>query len=176
MSLKGTKTEENLHAALVGESLARNKYTFFAMTAREAGLEQIAGALERMAKNEMMHAKFWYEQLYGKPTDARLNLMNAIEGELKESDSMYPEFARQARQDGLESLAVRFESVGRIEADHARQFMRLLQSLAEQNAPQQEARPQEPQSGYRCVFCGAVFPDRPDVCSVCQAIGSFEHC
>lgn len=180
MDLKGTKTQENLRAALAGESLARNKYTFYAMSARQAGLDQLAAALERMAKNEMMHAKFWFEQLYGKPEDARLNLMEAIKGELAEADTMYPEFAKQARQEGMEDLAKMFESVARIEADHARQFMRMLREItsAEEQKKDEEELPaaQEPQSGYRCMFCGAVFPQRPDVCGVCQAIGSFEVC
>lgn len=179
MSLKGSKTEENLRAALAGESIARNKYTFYAMSARAAGLDQLADSLERMAKNEMMHAKFWFEQLYGKPEDARLNLMNAIQGELSEADSMYPAFAEQARQDGMEDLAKMFESVARIEADHARQFMRLLQGLKNSNEAgepaQEEPQPEELQSGYRCMFCGAVYAQRPDVCGVCQAIGSFEQ-
>lgn len=185
MDLNGTKTRENLRAALTGESLARNKYTFYAMSARQAGLDRLADTLERMAKNEMMHAKFWFEQLYGKPEDARANLMEAIKGELAEAGDMYPTFAKQAREEGLEDLAKMFESVARIEADHAQQFSRLLGELtggetgaeapASQTAASQPAAPQTPESGYRCMFCGAVYPQRPDVCGVCQAIGSFEQ-
>lgn len=174
MSIKGTKSEENLRAALAGESIARNKYTFFAMSARQAGLNSLADNLERLAKNEMMHAKFWFEQLYGKPEDARQNLLDAIRGELKEADEMYPDFAAQARQDGLEGLAKMFESVARIEADHAQQFMRMIQELSGAVAEEVPA-PQPDKGGYRCMFCGAVYEKRPDVCGVCQAIGSFEE-
>lgn len=181
MDLKGTKTEENLRAALTGESLARNKYSFYAMTARKAGLDQIADALERMAKNEMMHAKFWYEKLYGVPDDARANLMKSVSDELDEANAMYPSFARQAREDGFEALAAMFESVARIEQDHARQFARLIQDLEAlgKDAGETAAAPvaeKVVRTGYRCMFCGAVYPDRPDTCGVCQAIGSFELC
>lgn len=178
MELTGTKTEQNLHAALVGESLARNKYSFYAMAARKAGYDQVAELLERLAQNEMMHAKFWFEQLYGKPDDIRMNLMKAINDELNEANNMYPGFAEQARAEGGEDLAVMFESVARIEQDHARQFTRVLQELEKPaGSPQERPAPAKAlRDGYRCMFCGAVYPERPDACGVCQAIGSFEPC
>ena len=71
MDLKGTQTAENLRKALAGESIARNKYTYFAMAARANGDEEVAAAFEQMARNEMTHAKFWFEQLYGKPTSTK---------------------------------------------------------------------------------------------------------
>lgn len=183
MDLKGTKSEKNLHAALTGESLARNKYSFYAIAARKEGLDKVAESLERMAKNEMMHAKFWYEQLYGSPDNTRENLIRSIGDELKEAGQMYPDFAKEAREEGLEELAKMFESVARIEEGHAKQFMRLLQeaygSQPEKDAALEELAanaPVQPMEGYRCMFCGAVFPERPDVCSVCKAIGAFEYC
>ena len=39
-SLKGTKTEKNLEEAFAGESMARNKYTYFASKARKDGYQQ----------------------------------------------------------------------------------------------------------------------------------------
>lgn len=182
MSIKGTKSEKNLQAALTGESLARNKYSFYAIAARKEGLDDIAESLERMAKNEMMHAKFWYEQLYGSPDNTRENLIRSIGDELKEAGQMYPDFAKEAREEGLEELAKMFESVARIEEGHAKQFMRLLQEAygAQEKDADLEAlaakAPVQPTEGYRCMFCGAVFPERPDVCGVCKAIGAFEYC
>lgn len=179
MNFENSKTKENLQAALSGESMARNKYTFYAMAARKAGYEKIADDLERMAQNEMAHAKFWFEQLYGKPDDVQAMLKEAAAGELSEWKDMYPRFAAQAREEGLENIAAMFESVARIERDHENQFMRMLVELAagkkegtRETAPAAKQRCQ----GYRCMFCGAVFDERPDVCSVCQAIGSFENC
>lgn len=181
MSIKNTKTEKNLQAALAGESMARNKYTYYAMAARKEGLEDIAQAFERMAKNEMMHAKFWFEALHGAPKTTAENLMDAAGGEFSEWHSMYPSFAKQAREDGLEDLAVMFERVAAIEKDHELQFMMLLAQLNGANPKVADsaaaAAPQKTlKDGYRCMFCGAVFEQRPDTCSVCKAIGSFEPC
>ena len=101
MEFKNTKTAENLQKALAGESIARNKYTYFAQAARANGDDKVADAFERMAKNEMMHARFWFEQLFGKPTDTKECLMQAAQGEYSEWFQMYPEFARQAREEAL---------------------------------------------------------------------------
>ena len=106
--------------------------------------------------------------------------MKAAHGEYEEWHGMYPDFARQAREDGLENLAVMFEHVAAIERSHENRFMTLLAKLA-QTAPETAATADhaEPvarvkKTGYRCQFCGAVMSDRPDVCTVCGAIGSFD--
>ena len=183
MDIKNTKTEENLKKALAGESMARNKYTYFAQVARSNGDEEAAKAFEEMAQNEMMHAKFWFEQLYGKPTDTATCLRLAAQGEYDEWHGMYPEFAEQARAEGLEDVAVMFEKVASIERSHENRFMMLLATL---NMPKATATPQAPaqtvqrpapkvkKQGYRCQFCGAVEEECPDVCNVCEAIGAFE--
>ena len=84
MDLKNTKTAENLRKALAGESIARNKYTYFAQAARLCSDAKAAEAFEQMAKNEMMHAKFWFEQLYGRPEDVQACLTQAAQGEYSE--------------------------------------------------------------------------------------------
>lgn len=190
MELKGSRTEANLLTALKGEALARTKYSLYAAAARKAGYEDIAERFERLSQNEMMHAKFWFERLYGEPGDVRANLMEAASGELMEWKEMYPSFAEEARSEGFADLAAMFESVARIERDHENQFMKMLLELSaaqksvegaaddgevsRRPVPQVEER--QVKTGYRCLFCGAVFPAKPDVCSVCHAIGSFEFC
>lgn len=180
MGLKNTKTEENLRKALAGESIARNKYTYFAAAARACGNEDVAAAFEEMAKNEMTHAKFWFEQLYGKPNDTKECLIKAAHGEYEEWHGMYPAFAEQARADGLEDLAVMFEHVAAIERSHENRFMTLLAKLGKTDPASvstedhQESAIRSKKVGYRCQFCGAVMENRPDVCDVCGAIGSFD--
>lgn len=180
MDLRNTKTAENLRKALTGESIARNKYTYFALAARANGDDEIADAFEQMAKNEMMHAKFWFEQLYGKPTDTMECLVQAAQGEYEEWHNMYPEFAKQAREEGLEELAIMFEKVAGIERSHENRFMTLMAQMAakgkEEAAPAVEQQKEKVlKEGYRCQFCGEVVSERPDVCSVCGAIGAFEY-
>ena len=181
MDLKNTKTAENLRKALAGESIARNKYTYFAAAARACGHKDIADAFEEMAINEMTHAKFWFEQLYGKPTDTKDCLIKAAHGEYEEWRNMYPAFAQQAREEGLEDLATMFDHVAEIERSHENRFMTLLAELCSTNPKtvttddHQEVRERTLKSGYRCQFCGANFEERPDYCRTCGAIGSFEH-
>lgn len=171
MSIEHTKTAENLRKALAGESIARNKYTYFAQAARACGDEEVAAAFEQMAKNEMMHAKFWFEQLYGKPSGTKECLTQAAQGEYSEWHDMYPDFARQAREEGLEELALMFMRVAAIERGHEREFRSLLSRLTQ---PEAEAAKQK-KSGCRCQFCGAIFEDRPDVCGTCRAAGAFDY-
>ena len=176
MALEHTKTAEKRQKALAGESTARNKYTYFAQAARDNGDDEIAEAFEQMARNEMMHAKFWFEQLYGRPDNTQKCLMQAAQGEYSEWHDMYPEFARQAREEGLEDIAVMFEKVAAIERSHENRFLTLLAQRGQAPKEEQESSSsQQKKHGYRCQFCGAVFDERPDVCDTCQAIGAFEY-
>ncbi len=180
MELKNTKTSENLQRALADESIAKNKYTFFAQAAQANGDNKIADAFERMAKNEMMHTRFWFEHLFGKPTDTKECLMQTAQGEYSELFQMYSEFTRQTREDGLEQLAVMFEKVAAIERSHEKAFLTLLPQLNSTAAAKPAettvaSAPKQKKTGYRCQFCGSIFEERPDVCETCEAIGAFEY-
>ena len=136
MDIKGTRTEQNLWNAFSGESMARNKYLFFADKARQEGYAEVAELFERMAQNEGVHGKLMYQRLCGIGSTA----------------------------DNLK--------------DHEFRFMSALAGL-KRNHPEKESEPVSQEQvvtvdGYRCVFCGAVFDHRPDVCGVCEAIGAFE--
>ena len=107
--------------------------------------------------------------------------MQAAQGEYGEWHDMYPEFARQAREDGLEDLAVMFEKVAAIERSHEHRFLTMLAKLnaapeaSAADGAEEVSAPVRKQVGWRCQFCGAVFEQRPDVCDTCQAIGAFEY-
>ena len=135
MSIEHTKTADNLRKALAGESFARNKYTYFAQAARACGDEEVAAAFEQMAKNEMMHAKFWFEQLYGKPSGTKECLTQAAQGEYSEWHDMYPDFARQAREEGLEELAVQIKKASALGNTGKSPLHRLLDSSAHRSIP-----------------------------------------
>lgn len=177
MNLKGTKSIKNINSALIGESLARNRYTYAAMQAHHEGYNEVADLFEKMAKNETTHARIWYSLLNEGLGNTEENLKNAAAGENSEWMNMYPEFAKIAREEGLEELAQMFEKVGEIEKDHERQFLKCLLNFKKKediSSPIFEET-SEIVDGYRCMFCGAVFEGRPDVCCVCGAIGSFEN-
>lgn len=184
MELKGSRTEQNLMAAFSGESMARNKYLFYAEKARQEGHPEVAELFEQMAQNEGIHGKLLYQRLKGVGSSAA-NLQDAIQGEYGEWSSMYPSFAEIAREEGFEAIGTLFDQISKIEKDHEFRFLTALAKLSASGAkaaPAASATPAAPApaktvtvAGYRCMFCGATFEERPDVCPVCQAIGSFEN-
>lgn len=93
----GTQTEKNLQAAFAGESLARNKYTFFASRAKKDGFEQIAELFLKTADNEKEHAKMWYKELFG-IDDTAENLETAADDKNYKWTDMYIEFAKTAEE------------------------------------------------------------------------------
>ncbi len=180
MDLKGSQTEKNLKAAFSGESMARNKYLFFAEQAAKENHPEIKELFERMAVNEGIHGKLLYKTLINGIKDSTSNLKDSMEGEYSEWSSMYPEFAKKAEEEGFDEIATLFKNISKIEKEHEAQFLLALTSLMKKqtsgksgtdafDTPQKELV-----AGYRCMFCGATYTTRPDVCGVCEAIGSFE--
>ena len=130
--LKGTKTERNLMEAFAGESMARNKYTYFASKARRDGFEQIAAIFEETAANEKEHAKLWFKYLHGGEIgDTMENLRAAAEGENYEWTDMYDRMAAEAEEEGFTQIAARFRAVAAIERHHEERYRRLLSNIEE---------------------------------------------
>lgn len=182
MELKGSRTEQNLLAAFSGESMARNKYLFFADKAKQENQPEVAELFEKMAQNEGAHGRLLYQQLKGIGSSSA-NLQEAIQGEYGEWSSMYPSFAQIAKEEGFDEVAKLFEAISQIEKDHEFRFLAALGKLQQSQMEKKEeqvpaAAPAAPKvttvQGYRCMFCGATYEKRPDVCEVCHAIGSFE--
>ena len=129
--LKGTKTEKNLQEAFAGESMARNKYTYFASKARKDGYEQIAAIFEETAHNEKEHAKLWFKLLNGgEISDTMDNLRDAAEGENFEWTDMYSRMADEAEEEGFPEIAFRFRAVAAIQRQRHRPDMDLPQLRA----------------------------------------------
>ncbi|MEG2082088.1 MAG: ferritin family protein, partial [Oscillospiraceae bacterium] len=182
MNIKGTKSEGNLRTALAGESMARNKYTYYAQQAKQEGKDDIAELYTKMAENEMNHAKVWFKLLNNGVPKTIENLQDSMKGENSEWMTMYPNFAKQARQDGLEELAQMFEKVANIETAHEKRFMeeyiKLKMSQGEKVAAPVQETTKTAEPAWRCAFCGythkANGAEPLAVCPVCEAIGAFE--
>lgn len=128
--LKGTKTEANLQAAFAGESMAANKYGYYASQARTEGYQQIAGYFEETARNEVAHAKIWFKLLHGGKVPTTIeNLEDAAAGENYEWTDMYANFAKVAREEGFDEIARLFEGVAAIEKHHEERYLKLLQNM-----------------------------------------------
>lgn len=159
----GTQTEKNLAIAFAGESEARNKYTFFASTAKKEGYEQIAALFLKTAENEKEHAKMWFKELNG-IGDTAANLESAAEGENYEWTDMYDEFAKTAEEEGFKALAAKFRMVAAIEKAHEERYRALLKNV-------ETARVFEKSEVkvWECRNCGhiVVGTKAPEVCPVC---------
>ena len=163
--LKGTKTEQNLKEAFAGESMARNKYTYFASKAKKDGYVQIAAIFEETAANEKEHAKLWYKYLNGGGiSDTMTNLADAAAGENFEWTDMYDRMAREAREEGFDEIADKFEMVGAIEKHHEERYRKLLKNIEDKRVFSKDG-----DVIWQCANCGHIVigKDAPEVCPVC---------
>ena len=162
--ISGSKTENNLRAAFSGESQARNKYTYFASKARKDGYVQIAEIFEETAENEKEHAKIWYKLLNGGINDTKENLKNAASGENFEFTDMYATFAREARMERFDEIAELFEGVAKIEEEHEKRFLKLLD-----NIEKKVVFSKDEETIWQCSNCGhiCIGKEAPEICPVC---------
>ena len=137
MSLKGTKTEENLKAAFAGESQANRRYLYFAQKADVERHNDVAAVFRSTAEGETGHAHGHLEFLEevrdpatGEPIgNTSDTLKAAIAGETHEYTDMYPGMAKTARDEGFDEIADWFETLAKAEKSHAGKFQRTLDDM-----------------------------------------------
>lgn len=168
--LKGTKTEENLMNAFAGESMARNKYDYYASKARKDGYEQIASIFAETAGNEKEHAKLWFKLLHGGVPDTLTNLKDAADGEHYEWTDMYKTFAEDADKEGFPQIAGLFRKVAAIEKTHEERYVKLAA-----NVEKNEVFKKGVAVVWVCLNCGhmVVADEAPKACPVCAHPQSF---
>ena len=169
--LKGTKTEKNLQEAFAGESMARNKYSYFASKAKKDGYVQIAAIFEETAANEKEHAKMWYKYLNGgKVSDTEKNLEDAANGENFEWTDMYARMAKEAREEGFDEIAEKFDGVAAIEKAHEERYRKLLKNVRDKKVFSKDG-----DVIWQCANCGHIVIGKqaPEICPVCDHPQSF---
>ena len=169
--LKGTKTEANLQAAFAGESMARNKYTYYASKARKDGYEQIAALFEETAANEKEHAKIWFKLLHGGDVPGtEANLLDAAQGENYEWTDMYVRMSEEARAEGFDVIAELFARVAKIEKTHEERYRKLLANIQGGLVFSRDG-----DQIWECANCGHVVvgTKAPELCPVCKHPKSF---
>jgi len=180
--LKGSQTEKNLLKAFAGESQARNRYTFFASVARDAGFEQISAIFLETADNEKEHAKVFFKHLEG--GDATIeasypagkigvtaeNLLAAAEGEKLEWGTLYPEFEKIARQEGFDNVAESFKEIAEVEKQHEKRYRKLLENVKNNTVFKKDKVVK-----WKCRNCGYVHEGKeaPKECPACKHAQSF---
>lgn len=164
--LKGTKTEKNLMDAFTGESMARNKYTYYASKAKKEGYEQIAAIFQETADNEKEHAKIWFKLLHdGDVPTTEQNLSDAAAGENYEWTDMYARMAKEAKEEGFDRIAYLFEAVGQIEKEHEERYKKLLENMEGGLVFSKDG-----DAIWKCRNCGHIVIGKqpPEVCPVCN--------
>ena len=165
-NLKGTKTEANLQAAFAGESMARNKYTYYASKARKEGYVQIANLFEETANNEKEHAKIWFKLLHDGDVPATdTNLLDAAQGENYEWTEMYVRMAEEAKAEGFDTISELFSRVAKIEKSHEERYRKLLSNIQDGLVFSREG-----DMMWICSNCGHIVVGKkaPELCPVCK--------
>ena len=176
MELKGSKTQTNLMAAFAGESQARNRYTFFASRAKKEGFEQIGDIFTETANQEREHAKRLFKFMSG--GDAQItagfpfgviggtvdNLKGGAAGENFEWTTMYPNFAKTAREEGFEEIAAAMESIAVAEKQHEKRYLALAKNITEGKVFKKDSA-----VVWRCINCGYLHEgsEAPKECPAC---------
>lgn len=169
------KTQQNLLKAIAGESMARNKYTYFAEIAMKEGLVWVAKVFEETADNERAHAKEELEKIesvvemtntYDIHQLAKTleNLRNAAAGEKYEWGIMYPSFEQEARDEGENVIADFFKEIAEVEEKHEERY-NILSLLLESG----KMFTSETETEWKCLNCGYIHKGKsaPDKCPVC---------
>ena len=174
--LKGSQTEKNLLTAFAGESQARNRYNYFASKAKKEGYVQIANIFEETANQEKEHAKRFFKFLEGGEVEISgafpagvigttlENLKAAAAGEHYEHTEMYPGFARVAREEGFDAIAIIIENIAIAEKQHEKRYRDLAANIEAGTVFKKEQKVK-----WRCINCGYVHEgdEAPDMCPAC---------
>ncbi len=176
IKFSGSKTEQLLINAFAGESQARNRYTYFASTAKKEGYVQIAKIFLETAENEKEHAKLFYKHI-GNISSGHVdafypfefgtteeNLLSAIQGEEEEYNVLYTNAQQVALDEGFDSVASTFKHVINAEKHHAKRFRQLYENIKNGTTLKKET-----EQKWLCLECGYVFTGvaAPDYCPNC---------
>ncbi len=177
MSIKGTKTEQNLLKAFAGESQAARRYRMYAKVAEKEGYQQIADIFRETALQEDQHSKRFFQFLEGGMVEITAaypagvvgtteeNLLAAAEGENEEWTDLYPEFAKIAEEEGFKKIAIAFKLIAKVEAEHEKRYLKLLQNIKE-NTVFEEKEDVE----WMCRKCGYIHKGKKALnnCPACE--------
>ncbi len=176
------KTLKNLALAFLGESQARNRYTFYAKIAKKEGYEKIAALFSLTAEQEKEHATWLFRMIQDLKQSEKVeiedklevpvtmgntkeNLQAAIDGENYEHTSMYPEFARIADEEGLPEVAKRLRAIAVAESNHEERYQKFLRELEDDIIFEGDE-----ETEWVCRECGYVHKGKtpPEKCPSCD--------
>jgi rubrerythrin len=122
-------TQNNLRTALHEEAFTYVKYLLFAKHARDARHPDVAQLFERTADAERFQHLAEHAEQLGLIGDDANNLRDAIKDETYDVETMYKQFADEARLAGDVEVADQFDQVRRYELAHLYAFKAALAQL-----------------------------------------------
>jgi len=159
--MEQNKTLNNLMAAFAGESQANRKYTAYSKKAEGEGNVNAAKLFKAASDAETLHALKEFE-VAGKIKTTAENLQDAVNGETEEYTSMYPEFIKEAEEEGNKDAIRIFTYAMKAEEVHAKLYKEALENLNQT----------EEVFYYLCPVCGNIEKAVPEKCSICGVPGS----
>ncbi len=176
-TLQGSRTEKNILTAFAGESQARNRYSYYAKAAKKEGYVQVSTIFERTAEQERAHAKTLLKFLKGgevvitasypatPPGSTLENLKNAAQGEEHEYETMYPEFADIADEEGFAIIAVTMRAIAVAEKQHAATYRAIIANLEANKMFEKDDA-----VNWYCLKCGFTHKGNkaPKKCPACS--------
>jgi len=172
------KTLECLASAFAGESMARNRYTFYAKVAKKEGYVFVSRLFLETAENEKEHAETLMElmqeiggdvakveaELPVKVGSTVENLKTAIAGENYEHTKMYPEFAEIAEKEGYREIAERLRAIAKAEVHHEERYRKVLEAIENGTMFRRDE-----EVAWVCLECGYIHygKEPPEKCPSC---------
>ncbi len=186
MDFANSQTRINLMRSFAGESMARNRYTFAAAMAENNGYHAISEVFKFTARQEKEHAEVFYNFLKkemgqsveitgGYPVDndtSILTLLKAsVSNEYEENETVYPQFASIAKEEGFSEIAAAYTMIAEIEKVHGDRFAKFAQLLETDRLFKSDT-----EETWICLNCGRIHKGKApaQICPVCKAdIGFF---
>lgn len=168
MDFNKSTTKINLARAFAGECQEGARYQFMSKTALQDQMQFLSDTLKTLAKNEMAHAKVFYDHITQKSggnvrniaieagfpfemPELETSLLEEHKNEVSESENIYPSFSRIAKDEGFVDIAKSFEMIAKVEATHAK-ILGYLAELYKTNKLYKRNKPTE----WKCSSCGHV--------------------
>lgn len=168
MNFNESVTKTNLARSFAAECQAGARYQFMSKCALADQQQFLSDTMKTLAKNEMAHAKIFYDYIIEKsegnvrniPIEAgypfeesqlKNSLFEESKIELAEANNIYPSFARIAKDEGFSDVAKSFEMIANVESTHHR-ILEYLATLYKSNKMYKRENPTE----WKCSSCGYV--------------------
>jgi rubrerythrin len=157
------KTKKNLAVAFMGESQARNKYTYFGEIAKKEGYHYIAKIFAETADKEKKYAESEFKLLGGIKSTVD-NVQMVAKDEIYQPLEMYLRFAEEADAEGQSEAACLFRQIVKIENHHRDRFKKILKMIKNGTVYKRD----EP-IDWKCGICGYTITanEPPNRCSYC---------